>query len=669
MRRDETIRFNGTSSDFGTQFFRLHKRGVSLDPLPLTTRELPQAVQHRLLAAVSAKRAFEELPGLLQRALLWDSGFAQDSRGQWVEIRTLGGIPMAQLALPIDSVKSVGCDVLTCSQPGGAAWYALQNCSARQLGSIARCATSPLTDSDGSNLLVWAAGGDPTAIPEISVHRHHWVSDGAAQTMAVIHSVPRRLIPPMGTCFLNPDVHESAYGSVAIPCLTIDSIGSDLSHRFAVPPPSALVTTWLENPSRTRFSRDNGFSLVLLAPVLVAVVALGGGLSFFFLGRRSRRPSFTPTVPAMSPTPREITSGFATPTTEFRELSKLPTKASPPFWKKLLSRSRTSKAMGVEASAAPVEDEYSRAGIPRIPFESISLTKRIGRGGFTEVFYGTHRGRDVVVKCLAHDQRWKPSQVERFQADIKSLVALHHERLVQVLGVTWDSQARLCVVSEFMAGGDLRSTLDRFYFQSRAIGFDRDKILIALHVAEALAFLHSREPPVRHRHLTSRNVLLSPAMEAKLADPGLVIDAVPSLWTAPEVMRGELCDVKADMFSFGVLLSELDTHALPYAQAMEAAPGRSLPLATVLQKVAGGRVTVRFTPPAALAVDLVELGRQCVVLAPQDRPSAAEAHSRIHVVWQSLAAEPRIATPSEYADGDASALHATPRDASRSFIY
>ncbi|POM77998.1 Protein kinase [Phytophthora palmivora] len=42
-----------------------------------------------------------------------------------------------------------------------------------------------------------------------------------------------------------------------------------------------------------------------------------------------------------------------------------------------------------------------------------------------------------------------------------------------------------------------------------------------------------------------------------------------SLWMAPEVMMGEKYDVKADMFSFGVVLSELDLHTLPYTQAKE----------------------------------------------------------------------------------------------------
>ncbi|GMF36269.1 unnamed protein product [Phytophthora lilii] len=121
-----------------------------------------------------------------------------------------------------------------------------------------------------------------------------------------------------------------------------------------------------------------------------------------------------------------------------------------------------------------------------------------------------------------------------------------------------------------------RSVLLSNYEKARhPVGFNREKATIALHVAHALTYLHSLEPPVIHRDLKSRNILLNQMHEAKLTDFGISRERLDrtmtagvgtSLWMAPEVMTGEKYDDKADMFSFGVVLSELDVHTLPYAR-------------------------------------------------------------------------------------------------------
>eukprot|EP00644_Phytophthora_capsici_P017163 jgi/Phyca11/10288/fgenesh1_pm.PHYCAscaffold_48_\ len=125
---------------------------------------------------------------------------------------------------------------------------------------------------------------------------------------------------------------------------------------------------------------------------------------------------------------------------------------------------------------------------------------------------------------------------------------------------------------EYMEGGDLRSLLNEYESTKHPVGIDRQKATIALHVCHALTYLHSLAPPVIHRDLKSRNILLNQQLEAKLTDFGISRERMDqtmtagvgtSLWMAPEVMLGEKYDDKADMFSFGVVLSELDVHTLP----------------------------------------------------------------------------------------------------------
>ncbi|KAE8912509.1 hypothetical protein PF010_g9198 [Phytophthora fragariae] len=232
--------------------------------------------------------------------------------------------------------------------------------------------------------------------------------------------------------------------------------------------------------------------------------------------------------------------------------------------------------------------------------------------------------------------------VNDFLAEAKMTATMEHPHIVSFIAVAWDSLSDLCVVLEFMDGGDLRAMLDKYLASKRQVGFDKLKAVIALHVCHALTYLHSLDPPVIHRDLKSRNILLNQAMEAKVTDFGISRERLDqtmtagvgtSLWMAPEVMMGEKYDDKADMFSFGVVLSELDVHTLPYAQAKQRSldtSGRQLTDAALLQKITTGVTRVQFSelsPPA-----IVELGNACVAVEPSARPSAAEALYRIQVI-------------------------------------
>lgn len=86
---------------------------------------------------------------------------------------------------------------------------------------------------------------------------------------------------------------------------------------------------------------------------------------------------------------------------------------------------------------------------------------------------------------------------------------------------------------------------------------------IAYQVAVGMSYLHSRNPPIVHRDLKSANILLDDHYHVRIADFGLSrileeggrtltkVVGTPQ-WMAPESLRGESYDSKADVFSFGV---------------------------------------------------------------------------------------------------------------------
>ncbi|ETK90641.1 TKL protein kinase [Phytophthora nicotianae] len=278
----------------------------------------------------------------------------------------------------------------------------------------------------------------------------------------------------------------------------------------------------------------------------------------------------------------------------------------------------------------------------RIPRDKVKMKKLLSRGAYGEVYTGRFNGQQVAVKMLLPSTRGNLQHVTDFLTEAKLTASMDHPHIVTFVGVAWDSLSDLCVVLEFMDGGDLRTLLNKYEAVKHPAGVDREKATIALHVCHALTYLHSLMPPVIHRDLKSRNILLNQSKEAKLTDFGISKERLDqtmtagvgtSLWMAPEVMLGEKYDVKADIFSFGVMLSELDVHTLPYAQAKQRSldtTGRKMADATLLQKITAGEVRVEFSessPPS-----MVELGYACVAVDPADRPTAAEALYRIQVI-------------------------------------
>lgn len=280
----------------------------------------------------------------------------------------------------------------------------------------------------------------------------------------------------------------------------------------------------------------------------------------------------------------------------------------------------------------------------RVPREKIVLDSLINRGGYGDVYKGTYNGEQVAIKTLLPETKRNLKHVRAFIAEVKMMAALEHSHIVQFVGVAWDSISDLCVLSEFMTGGDLRALLVHYEATQHTQGFDHSKVKIALHIAHALTYLHSLPQPVIHRDLKSKNVLLTPGLDAKLTDFGvsrkredctMTVGVGTSLWMAPEVMTGKRYDTAADMFSFGVVLSELDVHTLPYSHAKEnGGLGRRMPDPAILRMIAASSLHVEFSPQ--LLPEVVELGCACVSIDPKQRPTAPEALYQLQTMLHKL---------------------------------
>ncbi|XP_075522577.1 cysteine-rich receptor-like protein kinase 43 [Primulina tabacum] len=190
---------------------------------------------------------------------------------------------------------------------------------------------------------------------------------------------------------------------------------------------------------------------------------------------------------------------------------------------------------------------------------------KLGEGGFGPVFKGKLAdGRVIAVKKLS--QRSSQGKKE-FENEANLLALVQHRNVVNLLGFCVKGAEKL-LVYEYVAN----ESLDKLLFKSHGrevLDWDRRRDMIT-GIAKGLLYLHEdAHCCIIHRDIKASNILLDEKWEPKIADFGLArlypedqthINtrvAGTNGYMAPEyLMHGNL-SVKADVFSFGVVVVEL----------------------------------------------------------------------------------------------------------------
>ncbi|CAA3009320.1 receptor kinase At4g00960 [Olea europaea subsp. europaea] len=192
-------------------------------------------------------------------------------------------------------------------------------------------------------------------------------------------------------------------------------------------------------------------------------------------------------------------------------------------------------------------------------------TQKLGEGGFGPVYKGKlDDGREIAVKKLSNSSGQGKKE---FQNEAKLLARVQHRNVVNLLGYCVHGAEKL-LVYEYV----VNESIDKILFKSgkREVLDWKKRYDIMAGVAKGLLYLHEdAHCRIIHRDIKGSNILLDDKWVPKIADFGMARlypenqthvntrVAGTNGYMAPEyLMHGHL-SVKADVFSFGVVILEL----------------------------------------------------------------------------------------------------------------
>ncbi|XP_073151563.1 cysteine-rich receptor-like protein kinase 43 [Henckelia pumila] len=197
--------------------------------------------------------------------------------------------------------------------------------------------------------------------------------------------------------------------------------------------------------------------------------------------------------------------------------------------------------------------------------KNFNPSQKLGEGAFGPVFKGKLAdGKEVAVKKLSHSSTQGKKE---FKIEAKLLARVQHRYVVNLLGYCVHGEENL-LVYEYVAN----ESLDKHIFSSdrrKAFNWKR-RLDVIIGMAKGLFYLHEQAHfRIIHRDIKAGNILLDDKWAPKISDFGMAhlfpedqthINtrvAGTSGYMAPEYLMHGTLSIKADVFSFGVVVLEL----------------------------------------------------------------------------------------------------------------